>query len=253
MAKPQLWPIFICYRRVDGSAVARRLHEILDKWQTADPEDQPVQIDAYLDETMPGVENWKELHRPYLEKARAIIVICTPGAKLNEGPDDWVHSEIDWWLEHREAAPILVNPLMVPDVRYVPSQIVDRWPDIQRIALVEKEWDGLSRVALEEKTAAIRRQILGAILPSGAEIYAQELAEERRSARRLRWALAMSVVLLVATAIAGFYAFDQRNAALESKQIAEEALLDAKNAQTQAEAARAAEEQARAAAEDAAE
>ena len=80
---PQLWPIFICYRRTDGTAVARRLYRILDKWQTTGPEGHPVQLDVYLDETMPGVQDWQALHRPYLEKARAIIVICTPGAKLN--------------------------------------------------------------------------------------------------------------------------------------------------------------------------
>jgi hypothetical protein len=34
MTATQLWPIFICYRQVDGSAAARRLHEMLDKWQT---------------------------------------------------------------------------------------------------------------------------------------------------------------------------------------------------------------------------
>ena len=64
MTTPQLWPIFICYRRIDGIASARRLHEILDKWTTTGPDGKPIQLDVYLDETMPGVENWKELHRP---------------------------------------------------------------------------------------------------------------------------------------------------------------------------------------------
>jgi hypothetical protein len=140
----------------------------LHQWETIGPEGGPVHIDAYLDETMPGVEDWRELHRPYLEKARAIIVICTPGAKLNEGSEDYVHNEIDWWLKHREVAPILIDPLMA-GLRFVPSQIVQRFPDIQRISLVEKEWAGLSGLQLKEKTDSIRRQILGAILPSGAE------------------------------------------------------------------------------------
>jgi hypothetical protein len=229
MAIPQLWPIFICYRRSDGIAVARRLHEMLDKWQTAGPEGQPIQLDAYLDETMPGVADWKGLHRPYLEKARAIIVVCTPGAKLNEGPADWVHREIDWWLEHRDVAPILIDPLG-EGVRYVPSQIVRRWPDIQRIALVEEDWENLSEVALEEKTAAVRRQILGTILPSGAEIYAQELEEERRRAQWLRRALVVSMVLLASATSAGGYAFYQRRAAQVSERMAEASLLDSRAA-----------------------
>jgi hypothetical protein len=82
MMTPQLWPIFICYRLADGLTTARRLHEILDKWNTAEPDGKLIQIDVYFDESMPGVENWNELHRPYLEKARAIIVVCTPGTKL---------------------------------------------------------------------------------------------------------------------------------------------------------------------------
>jgi hypothetical protein len=181
----QLWPIFICYRRVDGAAVARRLLEVLDKWQTTGPAGSLVQLDVYLDETMPGVADWHELHAPYLEKARALVVVCTPGAKLNEGPGDWVHREIDWWLDHRETAPILVDALN-EGIRYVPSQIVERWPDIQRIAVVEEEWSALSESALAEKTTAVRRQVIGAILPSGAAVYAQELeaCSARRACRR---------------------------------------------------------------------
>ena len=87
MTAPQLWPIFICYRRVDGGTAARRLYEMLDKWQTTGPENQPVQVDAYLDETMPGIADWKAMHRPYLEKARALVVVCArPAPKSMTGP-----------------------------------------------------------------------------------------------------------------------------------------------------------------------
>ena len=229
METAQLWPIFICYRRVDGAAVARRLHEMLDKWRTAGPEGSPIELDAYLDETMPGVADWHELHQPYLEKARALVVICTPGAKINEGAGDWVHREIDWWLGHRETAPILVDALK-EGVRYVPDQIVDRWPDIQRIAVVEAEWSGLAGAALEEKTTAVRRQVLGAILPSGAAVYAQELEAERRRAQRLRRALAASMALLVATGVAGGYAYLKRQAAVRNERTAGASLLDAQAA-----------------------
>ena len=196
MTAPQLWPIFICYRRVDGHAAARRLYEMLDKWQTTAAESQPIQIDAYLDDNMPGIPDWRAMHTPYLEKARAIVVVCTPGAKLNEGPDDWVHYEIDWWIEHRETAPILIDPLR-EGARFVPLQIAKRWPDIQRISLVEEEWRQLSGEAVEQKTAVIRRQIMGAILPSGAAIYAQELAEERDRALELKRALSVAEASLL--------------------------------------------------------
>jgi hypothetical protein len=47
----------------------------------------------YLDQTMPAVADWREIHRPYLEKARAFIVICTPGSNIIDGRDDWVHMD----------------------------------------------------------------------------------------------------------------------------------------------------------------
>ena len=103
--KRQLWPIFICYRRVDGSPAARRLYEVLDKHDVTGPQGQPIQLDVYLDETVPGVANWKEMHRPYLEKARALVVVCTPGARLTEGKADWVHREIDGQREMVEESP----------------------------------------------------------------------------------------------------------------------------------------------------
>ena len=219
MTAPQLWPIFICYRRVDGGTAARRLYEMLDKWQTTGPENQLVQVDAYLDETMPGIADWKAMHRPYLEKARALVVVCTSGAKINDGPEDWVHMEIDWWLAHRGTAPILVDPQM-EGLRYVPVAIARRWPDIQRIPLVEAEWSVLSGAALEAKTEAVRRQIIGAILPSGAAIYAQELAIEQQRSRRLKGALLIAGLLLVAVGAAGAYAYNRRGAAQRSERVA---------------------------------
>jgi hypothetical protein len=135
-------------------------------------------LDVYLDQTMPAVADWRDIHRPYLERARALIVVCTPGAKIDEGPEDWVHKEIGWWLEHRASVPILVDPLR-QGIRYVPNVISGRWPDIQRIPLVEAEWTNLPEAELKEKATALRRQIVGNILPSGAAVYAAELKAER--------------------------------------------------------------------------
>ena len=71
MKASRLWPILNCYRHVDGVSAALRLHEILDKSKTTGPDDKTIEIDVYLDETMPSVEDWKVLHRPYLEKAQS--------------------------------------------------------------------------------------------------------------------------------------------------------------------------------------
>ncbi len=226
---PQLWPIFICYRQVDGLPAARRLYELLDKREVKGPNGELIRFDVYLDQTMAAVADWREIHRPYLEKARALIVICTPGAKIDEGPDDWVHKEIGWWLEHRDSVPILIDPLN-KGVRYVPDAIHERWPEIQRIPLIEAEWSSVPAAALEEKAEALRRQIVGNILPGGAAIYQQELEAERTRARRLRIALGAAVVLFAVTALAGIYAFDSQRKAEISRRVSQASLYDAQAA-----------------------
>jgi len=183
--RTELWPVFICYRQVDGLAAARRLHELLDKRQVTGPTGELIEFDVYLDQTMPAVADWREIHRPYLERARALIVVCTPGAKIVEGEADWVHKEIGWWMEHRDTAPILIDPLR-QGIRYVPDVIRTKWPEIQRIALVEAEWTHLLATELEGKAIALRRQIIGNILPSGAAIYDAEVKAERKRAEAER-------------------------------------------------------------------
>ena len=57
--------------------------------------------------------------------------------KAIEGAADWVHKEINWWLEHRDTVPILIDPLR-QGIRYVPAAISERWPEMQRIPLVSR-------------------------------------------------------------------------------------------------------------------
>ena len=184
--KPQLWPVFICYRQSDGLAAARRLYELLDQHETVGSSGEVIRLDVYLDQTMAAVADWRELHKPYLEKARALLVVCSPGAKIDEGPDDWVQKEIRWWLKHRDVAPILIDPLR-QGLRYVPNEISERWPEIQRVPLVSSEWVNLPAAELEEKSRALRRVILGGIVPSGKAIWQVELEEtQRRSSLCMR-------------------------------------------------------------------
>ena len=205
MPKPKLWPIFICYRRADGIDTARRLHKMLDRVETTGPDGSAIALDVYLDEDMPGVADWQALHGPFLQRARALIAICTPGLKINEGPDDWVYKELDWWLANRPAAPILVDPLNQGD-RYVPDQIKNRWPNIQRLFIVEREWNALPRAALKATANEMRDRILASIVPSGAEIYAQELAEDQRRAAEASRAHALAQAFAVDAAASNHFA-----------------------------------------------
>lgn len=182
---------------------------------------------------MPGVADWKRLHRPYLEKARALIVVCTPGAYIDEGDEDWVHREIDWWITHREQAPILIDPLMEGS-RFVPPQIAVKWPDIQRISLVETEWAKLDGAQLEQKTEALRRQVVGAILPSGAAIYEEELERERAQAaaerdakQKARSMLKVSLGLLAGVVGLGAFAAYSAVQSQKNERIAQARRLDA--------------------------
>jgi hypothetical protein len=214
------WPIFICYRQADGTVAAARIYTLLQDRAVpvpseADQKDKRPMLDVYFDQAAPGVEDWTAIHEPYLKRARAIIVICTPGAKLNEGQQDWVHREIDWWLGHREMAPILVDPLG-EDMRYVPGSIASKWPNAQRIKLIEKDWEGLSdneRLALDERA---RAQFLGAIIPSGDSFYRQELEQEKYRAARLlrtrRTAVGLTAAFVVSVAIA-VWIYSLKNAA----------------------------------------
>jgi hypothetical protein len=189
-----VWPIFLCYRQSDGRRTAERLFTLLHgtvmpvaPGQSAG--EAPPRLDVYFDQAAPGISDWTTLHQPYLKRARAFIVVCTPGAKLVETPVDWVHREIGWWIENRRQAPILIDALG-QDERYVPTSIIERWPNAQRITLRLDEWDQLGANelhALEERT---RMRILGGITQSAGNIYREELEREQRRTKELSVALA---------------------------------------------------------------
>ena len=108
-------PVFICYRQVDGTKIARWLFETLHGQRLpamgdAATEEEVASLDVYFDQTAPAVGDWKAIHQPRLRTSQAMIVVCTPGSfqRLDE-KNDWVHLEIDWWLKNRKVAPILID------------------------------------------------------------------------------------------------------------------------------------------------
>lgn len=229
------WPIFICYRQADGQPTAARIYELLDKEPVpmADADKTQPELDVYYDQAAPGVSDWTAVHEPFLKRARAMILICTPGAKLHEGPGDIVHQELDWWLAHREMAPILVDPLG-QQLRYVPDAIAKRWPNAQRIKMQESDWDDLpddSRVALRQR---LQDQFIGAIVPSSDAFYRQELDETRARAHHLRQTqrrMGLLTILLLAVIGASAWIYTLKTAA-------DQARLAAQNAQAGELAAR---------------
>lgn len=84
------WPVFMCYRQSDGRRVAERLFALLGGLIVlADGTalGNPPQLDIYFDQAAPGVADWRTVHEPYLKRARAFILVCTPGSKLFEGEE----------------------------------------------------------------------------------------------------------------------------------------------------------------------
>jgi len=197
-----------------------------------DSQESAPLMDVYFDQAAPGVEDWTAIHEPYLKRARAIIVICTPGSKLNEGTGDWVHKEIDWWLGNRVMAPILVDPLG-EEMRYVPDPIANRWPNAQRIRLIEKDWEGLAEDDRQVLDDRVRAQFLGAIVPSGDSFYRQELEQEKeRTARMQR---TRNVVIILSAALLSVLLLASWSYSLKNK--ADLATLDAEAARRAMETA----------------
>ena len=236
------WPIFICYRQSDGMPAAMRIFELLRDREVprpneSDPDAPPPRLDIYFDQAAPGVSDWQAVHEPYLKRARAMIVICTPGSKLNEGPSDWVHREIDWWLANRDMAPILVDPLG-EEMRYVPDTIAQKWPNSQRIKLMEKEWEGLPEEARRSLDERLRSQFIGAIIPSGDRFYRQELEQEQARAARLRRARQLITGLvagMLAVAAIALWVYNLKLAAESARQTAELATRQELSARRMAE------------------
>lgn len=156
--------------------------------ETADSSPVAPRLDIYFDQAAPAVGDWTAVHEPYLKRARAFILVCTPGARLVEGTEDWVHREIDWWIQNREQAPILIDALGTGE-RYVPDAVLTKWPNAQRIEVVLEETSALSpqqREELEKRTVA---RVLGGLTQSAGAVYRDELRREQERAAALIKAL----------------------------------------------------------------
>lgn len=195
------WQVFICYRQVDGESVARWLFENLDREPLpaalASETGRPRLL-AYFDQAAPAVADWQAAHRPALEDSRALLVVCTPGLCARTGVEDWVHLEIDWWLKHREAAPILVD-VTGEGARWVPEKIRMRWPNAQRVRIDPSIFaDGES--SRWHREIAIQR-IVGGISASEAQTRSQDIRRERALNVRLRRYLSLMLTATVVAAL----------------------------------------------------
>ena len=76
-------PIFMCYRREDGEWCAEWLYDLLNGHAVENGGQDDQQINLFFDKMIPAIANWREHHLPAMQRARAFILITTPGAKTN--------------------------------------------------------------------------------------------------------------------------------------------------------------------------
>ena len=175
-------PIFICFRQDDGKVTAERIYHLLSDQPVPSPSDtvsetEPSHFDIHFERAIPDDSDWGAVHESQLGLSRTLIVVCSPGIKHPVDDDDWAHRDIEWWLENRDQAPILVDPLGT-ELRWVPQSIVEKWPDIQPIRMIEDEWEGLTAAELSSLEGRTREQLLDAIV-SDVEAHEAEQSRDR--------------------------------------------------------------------------
>lgn len=188
-------PVFLCYRHADAREHARWIYGCLQGAHvTLDGERRTLEI--YFDQAAPAVGDWHAVHGVHLERAKAMIVVVTPGLRSDfrsEGESDWVQHELDWWVRHRTAAPIVFDT--TGDERFVPPQLRRRWPNVQRIETDLNELSRLPDAERSDRQRMIVQRVLEGIEQSQATVVAQDVARLRGLVRGLHVALWVAVVL----------------------------------------------------------
>lgn len=128
---------FICYRQVDGSALAVGISKLLHGRSISVQQGSfngTVPISVYHDNSTPATEDWECQHKAALEQSRAFIILCTPGIKAKL-PQDWVHYEINWWLKNKPTTPPIVITALSEWEKWMPNSVIKNWPNLQVIKI----------------------------------------------------------------------------------------------------------------------
>ena len=220
----------------------------------------PPQLEVYFDEDAPAVDDWTRIHQPALERARAFLLVCSPGAMIDFGERDWVQAELRWWLAHRSSAPLVIDSTGAGD-RYIPAVVKLKWQNAQRTVVVPDQWAVLEPDVRAREEQTVLNRLLGGIQASEVVVrYADlETARERakilevqrdaldaqrqtleRQGRRLqkqRTALAMLVLAALGSALsAGYSSWSARTEATRARQAL--ATTDFREAQSRLDAGR---------------
>lgn len=200
------WQIFVCYRQVDGENMARWLFKSLNERSlpgAISTQQEPPRLALYFDQAAPAVANWHQVHRPALESSRALLLVCTPGLYARLDGEDWVHMELDWWLQHRQAAPILVDATGEGS-RWIPDAVRNRWPHVQRVHIDLESWNKLPQAEKAAREELIVQRILGGITASEAKTRLEDAQKQRALNLKLKRTLILGIIALIFAAVGVF-------------------------------------------------
>ena len=192
-------PVFLAYRKADGLAHAELLFEKLSGTplpQLAAPgaADEPPVLEVFFDQRNPPGKDFRDYNEPALAKARAFLLVVTPGAAARLDRTDWLYEEIDWWLRrHRGVAPLVIDTTGEPE-RWVPRTI-------------RKQWERLQSVPFSLDDADVRHhgsfaRIIDGIVKSQLNMTDEDAQRERKRCRVLQLAVSGLIVALLVTAAA---------------------------------------------------
>jgi WD40 repeat protein len=183
-AAPDKCHTFICYRQSDGLAVAEWLFQRLHGREIRlGRSGKTLQLDVYFDQDAPAIDDWHEYWEPKLKVCRALVLVCTRESATRRDGSDWVYAELDYWLEQKSAAPIVVDAVGDGGL-YVPGIVTGRWPNAQRIVCTPQAWSDDDTGERVEKRAIER--ILNGIRISEEGVYFEELEHLRLLNRDLQ-------------------------------------------------------------------
>jgi hypothetical protein len=218
---PKTCPIFIAYRDDDGREHAEWLFEHLNGREvslTASDASGPPVVDAFFDKNNPPTDDFLKYNQPNLERALALILVCTYGAAQRKAPhmgEDWLYREIDWWLRKRGTSPLLIRASSKSP--YIPLEIQRKWPQAQ---WAELDLSALRAGSDEERNELLER-IIGRILRGIADSRSGVVYEELQRQMQLGFRLLVATILAVGLAVVAFgtalWAYSERQLAKENE------------------------------------
>ena len=128
--------VFIAYRQgssdeLEGDEAAEWLYENLQD-RTIAIDGKQLRLKTYWDKAAPAVGDWHAPWKGDLQTARAFVLVTSNSTDARKEGRDYLFGEVEWWLVHREVAPIIINA----GDRYkapIPLPVLRRWPNVQWI------------------------------------------------------------------------------------------------------------------------